>query len=100
MIFTYLLVDCIIFCLLYVPLKRGTLFWINLLLYVIAFVLKSLIFMQPITLSLILMYILVGAIMVWILDKCADSLSPVVFLFCALVFQEVIYYVLKMIIRF
>ena len=85
-----ILIDCLIFCILFIPLNRGMSFWINLILYVIGFIAKALILYGTITFSGVIIYCIMGVVMVWFLRKIIDALNPLTFMFIAILSQEVI----------
>ena len=84
------LIDCLIFCFLYIPMSKGRPYWFNLLLYIIAFILKTLIIYKSINYKIIIFYVIVGVILVYLLQKIVDSISPFLYMLSAIFIQWII----------
>ncbi len=101
MILSSILISCLIFCILYVTLNHFT-YWLNVFVYAICFTIKIFI-VTGLTAtfgSIVLWFAInfvIGLFMVWILNKMVDSLSPLVFMFVAILIQEIVGYVLLLV---
>ena len=83
-----ILVDCLIFCFMFVLLNRGIKFWICLISYVVAFILKAILLYGVITFQATIVYCIIGAVIIWLLEKLVDAINPLVFMIMAILIQE------------
>ncbi len=94
-----ILIDCLIFCFLFIPLHRGMSNWLSWIIYVLSYCIKSMVLYHNMNFSIFMVYSIMGAIIVYFLSKLADAINPLVFMFMAIFAQNFLFFIASIALR-